>query len=165
MKYYDIIAMEHIAGDTPARLGFDRIFTLKDIKVLERPSSSAPYLLRSSEPGMIFRALGDNNCLGIIFKDNVPVKKTLEKTVAEEKRVVIPASEITCSSGPAFMRNTHRLRSVFAACKKAKARTALVSLAASESAVLSALQMLELARFIGAGDEDAKGMISHRWAI
>lgn len=163
MRYYDIVAMEGVGEGLSRSLGFERVFSAKDIRVIDRPSGNSAYLLRSSEPGSIFRALGDRNCLGVIFKDNVPVKKTLEKVASSEKPVVIPITELTCASGASFMRNTYRLRSVLEACEKAGVDAAIVSLASSDSDVLSALQMLELARFIGAGDAKAKAMVSHRW--
>ena len=163
MKYYDIVALPRVGAALAERLGYANVFSQGEVRVAERPSGDSAYMLRSSEPGFIFKAIGDRNCIGIIFKDNIPVKKTLEKAASEGKAVIIPMTEITCSSGPSLMRNTYRLRSVLAACRKAKTPVALVSLAGSDSALLSAMQMLELARFIGAEYEDAKEMLSHRW--
>ncbi len=159
MKYYDIATMPKIDGALSRRLGYSRIFTASEITVAERPANKGRYLLRSSESGMIFKALRDNNCLGIVFRDNLLVKKTLEQAVSNDKLVIIPAGEITCASGPAVMRNTYRLRSVFAYSGVVGAKTAMASLAGSYSALLSVRQMLELAKFIGANHEKAKEMV------
>ena len=163
MRYYDIVAMDHIEAGLAGRLGFSNIFTKEDVNVIEKPSGRMPYLLKSSEPGTIFRALDDSNCIGVVFKDNVPVKKILEKAASSEKPVVMPASELTCVSGPQFMKNTYKLRSVFAACRKAGAGMAIASLSGSDSSLLSAMQLLELAKFVGADDIAAKKLLAHRW--
>ena len=159
MRYYDVVAMARVDGGVAARLGYKRILTSEDIRVVERHAGSSRYIIRSSEPGLIFKALGEDLCMGVIFKGNAPVKKLLEKAASSGKPIIIPASEITCATGSAFMRATYGLRSVLSYCVKAGAPVAMASLAASESALLSSMQMLELARFVGASPDRAKEML------
>ncbi len=150
--------MQHIDNTLAAKLGYKKIFAACDIGIVERPVDRS-YILRSAEPGTIFKALGDINCRGVIFKGNELIKKTLEKAASNGKLVIMPVSEITQASGPTFMRNVYRLRSIFAYSKKSGAEMAIISLADGDNGLLSSMQMFELARFLGANETEAKAML------
>ncbi len=163
MKYYDITALPDIDVAFWKRLGYSKIYTRNEVRIEERQNGTGAYILKSSEPGRIFRSISDRNCVGIVFRDNLPVKRVLEKAAAEDKPVIIPISKLTCSTGPSFMKNTYGLKSIFASCVNVGVTVAAASLAANADSLLSSLQMLELSKFIGASEEQAKEMISHRW--
>ncbi len=161
MEYSDIAAMEAVPESTAKVLGYRKIFGRREIEVNEVPSQHSACVVRSSEPGVLGMALRRSNVIGVMIKDNELIRRTVEEAAEAEKALFLSAHELTCVETRERLRNLYRMRSLLSFAMRTGAEVRLVSLAQEDSCLLSAMQLVELARFLGAGEAHAKEMV--RW--
>ncbi len=159
MDYFDLINAESVRLE-PGLLGFRKIFCKKEIQVRKDIPEEGRCVVMGSEPGLLDRALRRRNVIGIIIADNDLLRMTIEKTAENEKILFVPAIDIICADTQARLRNIYRARSLIATALRAKARLSLVSMAQDESSMLSSPQLLEMAKFLGATNVQASGMLN-----
>ena len=76
MNIYDLICMEGIQPELKDRLGFSEVLSNQDVVVSEKiGASNKKYVFLSSNENDIKKALRDDLCIGISFKDNFVIKK------------------------------------------------------------------------------------------
>ncbi|HUB92534.1 MAG TPA: hypothetical protein VL945_01090 [Candidatus Saccharimonadales bacterium] len=159
MAYYDLVNMDAPDRKTASILGFKKIFSKKELPVVDNLGYTGRCILASGEAGMLGRGLRRNNVTGIMINDSELIRMAVEEVVDTEKILVLPVHGITCGETRARLRNIYRMRGLMATATRSKAKIALVTMAEDESCMLSALQMVEVAKFIGATEAQAKKMV------
>ena len=166
MDYYDI-AYEtcDINKDLEARLGYKRIFlTNKDVKIID---GSTRY--KNSEiEGSIFLNAGEDNIIGVLnaspravsFLDSKINKKALEQMAERKILLCLPISILTSSYGLQRSRNLYLMGKLFNYAKSMKISVSFVTLAKNNMNLCSYLQLIELAKVLGADEEYARKSIS-----
>jgi RNase P/RNase MRP subunit p30 len=160
MAYFDLTRAEIADRGRAAVLGYKKILSGKELPVVENLSLSSQCVVRSGETGMLGRAVRRSNVAGIIIKDNELLRLAVEETVENEKLLFLPLHEILCSDTRSRMRNIYRMRGLMAFATRSRAKISLVTLAEGEPCILSTMQMLEIAKFLGANESNSKKMIS-----
>lgn len=153
MRFFDLASVPEVSESLGTRLGYKKIFLAgKDIEIGEdlAPSKSKK-LIRSDNPEIIVKGLRQNDVLGMLPKNISISKKALDAIKDNEKLLVIPLSEAT-AGGQALVKMRRLIRSVLIA----KAPFALVSLAGDKEHLMSSLQMIEVAGFLGVDPARAK---------
>lgn len=160
LAYFDLTNMQ-IDRKMVKILGFKRIFTTEEICITEGLNTEKACIVMSGEPGILGRALHRNNVKGIIIKDNELLKMVVEEVKNAGKLLCFSTHDLTCVDTRMRLRNIHRMRNLIAFATRSKAKIALLTLADDESCLLSSLQMVEVAKFLGATEEHAKSMVSN----
>ncbi len=160
MKYFDI-AQFKVDPKLAERLGYARLFSPDEIALTSVPrSSGTQYLLQSEDPGHLYKALKDRNCIGIAITSNTLIKKTLEQVRLSEKLLFFIASEFTNADNASLLRNLSRARLLYKFVLKEHVQMAIVSMAADATGLLSSAQLVAVAKLIGADEVRAKAMAS-----
>lgn len=160
MAYFDLSSSEITDRRVTASLGYKKIFSSKELPVLENLDSNERCIVRSGEIGMLRRAIRRNNVAGIMIKDNELLRIAVEEAAENEKTLFISLHDILCSDTKSRLRNIYRARGLMAFAMRSKASISLVSLADSEAGLISTMQMLGMAKFLGASEENAKRIVS-----
>lgn len=158
MAYFDLVNLDSVQAKTAGILGYKKIFGRKEMEVREEPSQAGSCIVRNAEPGVLGRSLRRNNVVGIIIKDNELLRMVVEETVENEKLLILPIHEITCADTRTRQRNLYRMRGLMAFALRSRAKVALATLAEEESCFLSSSQLIEVAKFLGASEAQAKEM-------
>ena len=162
MRYFDIVRTNDVDENLANRLGYKKIFRAgTDIVLadnLNLPKGKRA-IVASKNPGILLKALRDNNVIGIILEDNEPIGKVVMVAKEYEKPIIIPLDGF---KGQQAMRQRtiYRIRKLLRVLLKARAEVAFVTLAKDKNSLLSSGQMLRLSIFLGAGKEQAKRMLS-----
>ena len=159
MAYFDLSSLDAVDRKTASLLGYKKIFTRSEIPVADKLDSSQPCIVRSGEAGMLSRALRRSNVLGVIIKDNELLRMIVEEAVVNEKVICLSVHDLTCVDTRSRQRNLYRMRGLMAFAMRSKARIALVTAAEVESCLLSSMQMMEIAKYLGAKEEQAKKIL------
>lgn len=165
MAYYDLVKMEAVERKTASILGYKKIFLKNEIPIVNGPESNGKCIVMNGEPGMLSRALRRSNVIGIIIRDNELIRQAVEEAAENGKLLVFPIRDITCTDTRTRMRNLYRMRGLMAFATHSKAKISLVTLAEDESELLSTIQMLEIAKFLGAKEDHAREMLSNLGGI
>ncbi len=159
MEYFDLVNAESVRLE-PGILGFRKIFCKKEIQVRKDIPEDARCVVMGSEPGLLDRALRRRNVIGVMITDNELLRMTIEKTAENEKILFISTLGIVCADTQVRLRNIYRAKSLIASALRSKARISLVSMAEDEPSMFSSVQLLEMAKFLGATPAQASGMLS-----
>ncbi len=161
MNIYDLICMEGIQPELKDRLGFSEVLSNQDVVVSEKiGASNKKYVFLSSNENDIKKALRDDLCIGISFKDNFVIKKSLEQISNNEKLVFVSASVLTLAKKNELPKVLHKARSVVKYAHIFKADIAVVTLADEPWKLLSAAQLYRVAQFIYDDEKIAKKAVS-----
>ena len=160
MQFFDLVAFPVNSADRVAeRLGYKRMFVAgKDVELLEDAgaASASKKIIRSDDFETINRSLRQNSVLGIIPKSALPSGKALEAIKESEKLLFIRLCGATCADGAARPQELAKTRRLIRSALMGKVPFALVSLAESRECLMSSLQVLEVAQFLGVDAARAK---------
>lgn len=163
MKYFDLVLMERMDEGLAERLGYGRIFIPSEIEVMysvSKKNGDGKYIVRSQKEGTLDRAIRDCNALGIIIDDSLLVRHVIRDLKRNDKALFLVASELTRVEKSDMLRNIYRMRNLLSFAMHADVDIALITLAKGPEELLSSRQMLEIAKFLGADRERAKGMLA-----
>ncbi|MGC8662535.1 MAG: hypothetical protein ACP5RT_01990 [Candidatus Micrarchaeia archaeon] len=146
-SFYDISYFS-VNGKLEALLGYRKIFTIgRDIYLNENRERT---MVSDSE----WRTFPNkNNVIGVIV--NKVDKSLFQKIKEEEKILIIDVSSLNAD----FLKEARRLRGVMKNAIHFKLKIAIASFAKNEDYLLSKAQLIEIAKFLGAGEEQAKEML------
>ncbi len=98
--------------------------------------------------------------LGFAFQDSNLVKKAVEMIKENDKLLLVPVSMLMNDDPRQRVRSLNRARRLVKFALKERVGIAVVSFAKDGDYLLSSMQMLEVAKKLGVGDEGAKAMLS-----
>ena len=167
MHYFDIVGIdEREASPMLGLLGYRKFFYIgKDIFI-----GSADYANESrgkgvlveiskGETGSFLRAIERNNVLGALASERI--SKNALGIIAENKKLfAFNASELICVDQKTRLRNMRRYRRELELALHLKVQAAIATFAREKENLLSSAQIIEVAKFMGADQNIAKGMVS-----
>ena len=161
IKYFDVVDSSGVDQALTKRLGYAKVFVVgKDVLVKNAVDSEGKAcIVASRNPQTILRASRSRSVVGVVFDDAELLKKNLEELRDGEKLLVIPACYLFADDQRTRQRNLYRVRKLYKNAKRVGVGMAIASMARSKEYLLSAAQMAELAKYIGASDSDAKKMV------
>lgn len=160
-QYFDLVHMADVDRGLVSRLGYKRIFSENEIKVVDslKSNNGSKLILRSGEVGKIDRWVRDNNVIGIIIEDYTLVRKIITAIKDNDKLLLFVAGDLTDVDRNARLRNITRMRTLFKSAVHYGVETSLITLAKDCACLLSSLQMVEIAKLIGADEKQAIRML------
>jgi hypothetical protein len=161
LEYYDIVSETCDPSDNLAeRLGFRKIFSInKDI-----PAMGAGFK-QGKETGEGIAFGRDVTQLITFVKNGVKAvsitgsfidEKLMEAIAANGTILCLPMSQITASHGQERSKNVFRMRRLFKKAMKMKIPISFASMAKTPKFMNSYMQLIELAKLIGADDKYAR---------
>jgi len=152
--FYDIAYFDVDKGLTKL-LGYKKIYCIgKDVTLNE----DGDYIIADAHVLHRFKL---SNIIGVRVSK---VDKALFQKIKEsDKPIIIDISNLL-SSGD-FIREYNTAKSILRNAIKIGLRVSLASFAKDEAHLVSALQMLEIAKFLGAGEERAKEILGNDYDI
>lgn len=161
MNVYDLICIESMPNELKSRLNFSGVLTSQEVILSEKiPNTNKKYVFLSNNENDIKKALRDELCIGISFKDNFVIKKTLEQISDHEKLVFVSASTLTLAKKNELPKILHKVRSVLKYSHIFNADIAVVTFANEPWKLLSAAQLYRVAQFIYDDERIAKKTVS-----
>jgi hypothetical protein len=165
MDFYDLASEGCDFDDTFAkRLGFKKVFTVnKDIKAVghgsEANSTVNGTIAFGKDKAQLF-SLVRHGARFVAITDSY-IDKKLMQAIKENKCILcMPMSIITASYGTERSRNTYRMKKLFEHARKMGIEVAFVSMAKTKEFMNSYMQLIELAKLIGADERYARYSIS-----
>ncbi|MCW6160530.1 MAG: hypothetical protein LVQ95_05605 [Candidatus Micrarchaeales archaeon] len=165
MNFYDIAA-DSCTFDSAfeKRLGFKRIFVVnRDIAAVGRGDENKQITERSIAFGKAeeqLLALVKNGASAVAITDSYIDRKLME-SIRENKCVLcLPMSIITASYGVERARNVYRMRKLFADARKRGIDVCFASMAKTPAYLNSYMQLIELAKLVGAEERYARYSMS-----
>ncbi len=161
MDFYDIVSATCTFDDAFAkRLGFKKVFIInKDIPAAGHGGENKKGLHGSiafGKEASQLMSLVKNGASAVAITDSYIDKKLLE-TMADNKCVLcMPMSIITSSYGIERSRNVYRMSKLFAYARKKGIEVCFVSMAKTPEHMNSYMQLMELAKLVGADEKYAK---------
>ncbi len=162
MNYFDLVEMKSVDRALTSRLGYKKILNLgTDVIVASdlKFDRNKKVIVKSSDKGVLSRALTERRVIGIIIEDNELVKKILDEAKEDSKIVFLVASELTSENRERRLRVWYRARNLFKFAKNIGTKISLVTLAKDKNYLLSANQMMEISKFVGADLAYSKEML------
>ena len=164
MQFFDLVSIRDGSLDSlAARLGYKKIFVIgKEVEVIERLGSASQLrkILVSDDFETITKALKQNDVVGMMPKSASISKKTLDALKNSDVTVFLPVTQVTCTSVGSRTHQLLKMRGWVRSALMAKVPIALVSMAENRDGIMSSAQMLEVASFLGMGQEKAKEALS-----
>lgn len=164
LDYYDVAYDScNISKETESALGYKRIFLAnRDIKVTGDAHGGSEIV------GSIFLDSGRKDIFAmlkmdpraIVFMDMRINKKAMEQMNEKGIALCMPVSAITSSYGLSRSRTLYMMGKMFTHAKSIKLDVAFVTLARSTAHLCSYMQLVELARMLGADEDYARESIS-----
>ncbi len=158
MAYTDLVLMQQTSIELAKRLGYSRIFTSSDISIA-RKQSVRKCIFIGSEKGRLDHAIRDSSVIGIVLEDSIESKSVIEHAASEGKPIFLIATHLTSAATQARLRSIYRMRRLFGFARHARASIGIISLASEPAELLSSMQMLEIAKMLGADEPYAKEML------
>ncbi len=162
MDFYDLVGQDcKVSEQLAMKLGFKKIF------VINKEVSAAGAGVKASEPFIAFGK--DKNQLISLIKaganaaaitDSYIDKKLMDVMKENSCILCIPMSMVTASYGMERSRNIYKIKKLFEYAEKQRIDVAFVSMAKSEHYLNSYMQLIELAKLVGASDHYARISIS-----
>ena len=162
--YYDIVFDScKVDDDLSARLGFSKIGIIpKDIGFINletRGPSGEKNVIAAGPVGKLISA--SNSGIASIYVNNAEIDKKLLASMADNGVVLcIALSDIMEPHGLKRSHLIFKLGRLFAYAKKEGLDVAFVTLARSRSSMCSYMQMIELAKLVGADEDYARKSVS-----
>ena len=165
MRYRDYVRNSAILEDGLAKtLGFEKILSPADkIIVVSEPTSLNPKVqlaILEGRPGYLMKYINDKRVIGIMILGFESDRNLIEHAKHKEKLLVINARDLTACGEREKARNITRARELMKNALHAKVSIAVVSGAEREEDLLSTQQLLELAKMLGASEQQAKLMLT-----
>ncbi|MGI0100802.1 MAG: hypothetical protein ACREBH_03765 [Candidatus Micrarchaeaceae archaeon] len=158
LDYYDIVFETcGISKSLEGALGYKKVFIVgKDVRVIEGKGSGIK--------GGIFIDTGKANVLGImnespsaiVFRDMRINKKAMEQMNDKGIALCIPMDTITSSYGLQRSRTLYMTSKLLKHAMDIRLNVSFVTLARSELQLCSYMQLIELAKLLGANEEQAR---------
>jgi len=151
--FYDIAYFDVDKGLTKL-LGYKRIYCIgKDVSLNEE----GDYIIADAQVLHKFKL---SNIIGV--RASKVDKALFQKIKENDKPIIIDISNLLSKD---FIREYNTGRNILRNAIKMGLSVSLASFAKDEEHLLSALQMLEIAKFLGAGEERAKEMLGNSYDI
>ena len=165
MNFYDIVSETCQFDEQFAkRLGFKRIFTLnKDIRAVGHGNENDKDLSRSIAFGKDANqllALVKHGAPAVAITDSYIDRKLMEAIKDNGCVLVLPISVMTASWGVERSRNIYRMAKLYRYAVKKEIKTTFASMAKSPQYMNSYMQLIELAKLLGADDKYARHSLS-----
>ncbi len=164
MDFYDVIGPGCAFDDQlQIRLGYKRLFKVgKDVAVLEAGSEgqrSGAYLAAGDNPSrLIYHA--KNGAAGIIPTAMAAEAKLLDAMRDNGCVAVIPLDAIIWRGAESRSKMLYRAARLFSQARKADVHVSIVSMARNRAYMESPIQLIGLAKLIGAEEGYARYMVS-----
>ncbi len=164
MDFYDLVGPGFKPdGDLAARLGYKSVFTAgNELLVIDAGKESGghlPYVANGNNQGRL--AYHAKNGAQGVMPDGFAADASLIETMRDgECIMVIAISQITQAGAESRPKMLYMAAKLFSACRKAGINVAFVSMARSRAYLESYIQMIELAKLIGADEQYARYSIS-----
>lgn len=160
-RYYDLVYQDSIPVNLAERLGYRKIFTTKEINILDSVPHSSParFILASKNPSELMKALKSSEIAGLIIPDNEIVRKVFEAARESSVPFFITASDLTVP-GRYRPRNIARARMFLSQARCYGADVGIITLSKSKEYVMSSMQLISLSMVIGADEAYARKMVS-----
>ncbi len=165
LDYYDI-AYETcgITKDLEADLGYKRIFIAgKDVSVVDgnhyKNNEIEGSIFINTEKSNILAVLNMSPC-AVVLSDSRIDKKAMEQMKEKRIALCIPFSAIISSYGLQRSRGLYMTSKLLDHAKSIKLDVAFVTLSKTKSNLCSYMQLLELAKLIGADEDHARQSLS-----
>ncbi len=165
MNFYDIVSETcTFDADFAKRLGFKQIFKLrKEIRPVGHGYEQEKIVDNSMAFGRDKNqliSLVKNGATAVAITDSYIDKKLMDTIKQESCILCIPTCIITASYGVERSRNIYKMSRLFAYAKKQGIDVCFASIATSKAHVNSYMQLIELAKLIGADEKYARYSIS-----
>ncbi len=165
MKYCDFVrdplAMDSKLAKT---LGFKELITPKSVAIISEPArvgQGNQKIILEGKGHYLMKNLSDPRVIAIIISDLEIDRNMIEYARHNDKILIINAAQITTTSENYRSRAISRARELVRNALHYKIKIALCTTAKDPSEILSLQQMLEIAKLLGASEEDAKKMCSN----
>lgn len=165
MQYCDYVRDSNaLDAKTAKLLGFKKVFNSTDgISIITEPQSIGPHetnVIIEGHCGYIAKYINDKRVIGMIIEDFQADRNLIEHARHKEKIIMINAGKITNSNDNYRARNLIRARELVKNALHYKIKIAISSTARNPNEVLSAGQLIELAKILGANEEQSKNMLT-----
>jgi hypothetical protein len=165
MRFFDLVAIDYDSLDQLAkRLGYNRIFRLdSDFKIVEslkEADSNGKKIVRSDKFEVVAKSLRRNEILGVLPCNDTVSKKVLEIIKNDGKFLFIPISPVICAEDAMRIQKLVKTRMLIRNALAAKVKICLISLAEKKEGIISSMQMLEVASFLGMDQKCSKEALS-----
>ena len=149
--YFDISYFD-VPENLARLLGFKKIYTIG--KQLEL-NKSADNIIADD---FSLQRFSISNVVGV--RINKIDRQFFQKIREEEKVAIIDISNLINASGEGLIKEHKRLKLMAMNALKAKLNLSIATFAKNEEGLLSSMQMIEIAKFIGLNEKQAKDAIS-----
>ncbi len=155
MRFYDIANLR-TESSFSKRLGFYRIYQAGieiDVQDAGKQQYKKKAIATGSAENLLARALKERNVIGILPKAQ-PSKRLIAMVADSNKVLFINVNDAIRQEGKAQLKSIYLYRKTLQYCRKSKAKASPITLAESEEYLLSARQLMTMAKFLGfSGDE------------
>ncbi len=162
VRGFDIVDMDSVNIRLAEVIGYKKVYARNEIIVTEDQAYEGKCIFLGREHGALGKALRRNNVEGIMIFDNELIRQTLEECRDNEKILFVDISNLTVQEQKLRLRNIHRARFLIRSALRSRTKIALVSLAKDEAGMLSAMQMLAFAKFLGINEKDADSIFYNK---
>jgi RNase P/RNase MRP subunit p30 len=163
MHFFDIVATEDASvQELAGRLGYEHLFYVgREVEIVESLKQQGwggkkKIIVRSDSFEVITKCLKQNEVIGMLPAAGPVSKKTLEILKKEDKLLFIPFSDIVRFEDARRMQSLIKLRNLVRSALMSKARICIVSMAEDREDMMSQMQMIEVANFLGIEQRKAK---------
>ncbi len=160
MRFFDLANFTDDAlGAFGKRLGYEKIFSAgKDVEIIDavRGDSQKRKIVMSDSAEAVAKGLKQGSVIGIMPRSASVSRKTLDAIKNSEKLLFLNVSQITCAEGNSRLQRLARARGTARSAMMAKVPIVVVSMAEDKEGMMSSLQMLEVAGFLGLDHARAK---------
>jgi RNase P/RNase MRP subunit p30 len=161
MAYFDLVAVpKEMAGEAAKRLGFRRIFCLgSDVELLEDMAQQPGRMKRivaGSSAEALSRGIRRSDAVAALATERSLNGKELELLREMGKPLLIPLAQVTCAGEVERGRALRRAKGAVREAMMHKAPLAIASMAGSVDCMMSAQQMLGIAKLLGMSDRVAE---------
>ena len=165
MNFYDIAADQcTFDGAFEKRLGFKRIFVInRDVAAVGHGDENRQITEKSIAFGKAkeqLLALVKNGASAVAITDSYIDRKLMEAIKDNKCVLCLPMNIITASYGVERARNIYRMRKLFADARKRGIDVCFASMAKSPAYLNSYMQLIELAKLVGADERYARYSMS-----
>ncbi len=164
MQFYDIVSETcQFDDDFMKRLGFKDIFTInKEVMAVGArgiANNDSPTIALGKETGQLLN-LVKQGATAVAITDSYIDRKLMEAIKEQGCILCFPMSVITSSYGVERTRNIYKMSKLFAHARKAKVDVTFVSMAKDKTHMNSCMQLIELAKLLGADEAYARKAIA-----
>lgn len=160
MQFFDLVNFQDESLELLSRrLGYRKMLVAgRDVEIVTKPipEMRKKGIIVSDDLESVTKALKQNSILGLIAVGSALDKKVLAEIKETEKVLFVPLSRVTCAGGESRAHALARTRSIVKNAMAARVPLALISFAESRECVMSPLQMIEVAGFVGIDQAVAK---------